>query len=81
MIWTGCLKKLLEVIGEQSCLALDISLSDGDDLLIRVANVVVIVTLVAVGGDHESLGLLLRPPLVALGAPFCALVGCLGWRP
>jgi hypothetical protein len=81
LIGIGCLQKLLEVIAGQSCLALDLALDGGNELLIGVANVLVIVTLIAAGGDHESLGSPLRPPLVAYGTPFCALVGCLGWCP
>jgi hypothetical protein len=81
VIGIGCLKKLLEVISRLSRLALEITLSSGDELLIRVTNILVIVTLVTSGSDHDSLGLLLRPPLVAFGAPLHALVGCLGRCP
>jgi hypothetical protein len=74
MIGTGCLRKLLEVIGEQPCLALDLALGGGDELLIRVANILVIVTLITAGGDRDLLGSPLWPPIVASGPPFCALI-------
>jgi hypothetical protein len=79
MIGAGCLQKLLKVIGGQSCLSLDLALGGGNELLVGVTNIFVLVTLVASGGDHDSLGSPQWPPLVASGAPFYALVGCLGW--
>jgi hypothetical protein len=69
------------VIGGPPCLALDLALNGGDELLIGVANVLIVVTLVVVGGDRDSLGSSLRPSLVTSSTPFCALVGCLGWCP
>jgi hypothetical protein len=47
MIGAGCLKKLLEVIGGLSRLALEVALSNGDELLVGVIGVLVIVDLIA----------------------------------
>jgi hypothetical protein len=58
-----------------------IMLSNGDELLIGVANILVIVTIVIAGSDHDSLGPPFRPPFVAFGIPLHALVGCLGGHP
>jgi hypothetical protein len=78
MIGTCCLEKILKVIDGQPCLALDLVLSGGNELLIGVTNVLVIVTLITAIGDRDSLGSPLRVPLVAYGTHFCALVCCLG---
>jgi hypothetical protein len=61
-----------------SCLALEITLSSGEELLIRVTNILVIVTLVTASSDRDSLGPPLWPPLVAFGTPLHTLVSCLG---
>jgi hypothetical protein len=45
MIGAGCLKKLLEVIGGLSRLALEVALSNGVELLVGVIGVLVIVDL------------------------------------
>jgi hypothetical protein len=66
------------VISGLSRLALEIALSSDNKLLIGVTNILVIVTLVVAGSDHDSLGLPLWPPFVAFGAPLHSLVGCLG---
>jgi hypothetical protein len=78
MIGTWCLEKLLEVIDGQPCLALDLVLIGGNELLIGVTNVLVIVTLIIATSDRDSLGSPLWVPLVASGTPFYALVCCLG---
>jgi hypothetical protein len=80
VIGTGCLEKLLKVVSGVSRLLLEIALSSGDELLIRVANITVVVTHVAAVDDHDSLGPPLQPPFVAFGTPLQALVSCLGWR-
>jgi hypothetical protein len=74
MIWAGCFEKLLEVIRRLSCLVFKVTLGGGNELLVRVTSVHIVVTFVATGGDHDSLGPSHWPPL-------CTLVGCLGWRP
>jgi hypothetical protein len=49
-----------------------------DELLIRVADVLIVITFITVGGVRDSLGLPLWPPLVASGGPLCNLVSCFG---
>jgi hypothetical protein len=56
VIGTGCLEKLLKVVSGLLRLALEIMLSSSDELLIRVANILVVVTLIVAGGDRDSLG-------------------------
>jgi hypothetical protein len=80
MIGIGCLEKLLEVINRLSCRALEIVHGSGDELLIGVTNIFVVVTLITAGSDRNSLGSLLQAPLIAFGASLCTLVGCLGRR-
>jgi hypothetical protein len=81
MIGTGCLGKLLKVISWLPHLVLEVTLSSGDELLIRVIGLLVIVTLVAACSDHDLLEPPFWPPLIAFGAPLCALAGCLEWCP
>jgi hypothetical protein len=81
MIWAGCFEKLFDVIGKLLRLVLRITLGDGDELLVGVASVLVIIALITSGGDRDSLWSSLRPPLIASSTPPCTLVGCLGWRP
>jgi hypothetical protein len=64
MIGIGCLEKLLKVISILPRLALEVTL-------------LVIMPLITAGGDRDSLGPPLRPPLVAFGAPVCAITVCL----
>jgi hypothetical protein len=73
VIGTGCLEKLLKVISGLSCQELEITLSSGNELLIGVTNILVIVTLVIAGSDHDSLGPPLWPPFIAFGAPLHTL--------
>jgi hypothetical protein len=80
MIGVGCFEKLLQVIGGLLCLALKIRLGS-DELLIGVTSVLVVITFIADGGNHDPLGPPLWPPLVASGVPLCTLVCCLGLRP
>jgi hypothetical protein len=79
VIGTGCLKKLVEVVSRLPCPALEIALSSGDELLIGVTNILIIVTLVTDGSVRDSLGPPLQPPFVACGTPLHTLVSCLGW--
>jgi hypothetical protein len=74
MIGVGCLEKLLDLIRRLPCLALDVTLCSGDELLVGVIGLLVIVTLVAASSDHDSWASLLRPPLVAFGAPRHTLI-------
>jgi hypothetical protein len=69
------------VICGLSCLAFDITLGSNDALLVRVASVLIIITFVAAGGDRDSLGPPLRPPLVTSSAPLCTFVSCVGRCP
>jgi hypothetical protein len=81
MIWGGCIKKLLEVICGLPHLAYKIMLGSGDEFLIRVVGILIVITFIVAGGDRDLLGPLLRPPLVASGTPLCTLVGCFGRCP
>jgi hypothetical protein len=45
MVWADCLEKLLEVISRQSRMALEVTLSSGNALLIEVIDLLVIVSL------------------------------------
>jgi hypothetical protein len=69
MIWACCLEKLLKVIYGLPRLAYEIMFDIDDELLIRVADVLIIITFITVGGIHDSLGLPLWPPLVAFWCP------------
>jgi hypothetical protein len=81
LIGTGCLEKLLELVGELPLLALEIMLSGGDELLIGVTNILVVVTLITVGGNRDLLGPLLRPLLSLLALLFAPLSIVLGGAP
>jgi hypothetical protein len=69
------------VIGELPSLTLRIMLGSGDQFLIRVTSIIVVITLVIAGSNHDSLWSLLRPHLVTSSTPPCTLVDCLGWHP
>jgi hypothetical protein len=60
---------------------LEVTLSNGDELLVRVTDLLVIDTLFAVGSDHNSLGSPLQSPLVTFGTFLGALASCLEWCP
>jgi hypothetical protein len=81
MIGAGHLEKLLKVINVLPHLALEVALDDGDELLVGIIGLLVVVVLVTDGSDCDSLGSLLRPPIVAFGALLCALASCLEWHP
>jgi hypothetical protein len=80
MIWAGRFKKLLEVIRGQPRLVLKIRFGRGNELLVGVTDVLVIITLIATSGDCDSLGPPLCPPLTAHDAHLCSLVGYYGRR-
>jgi hypothetical protein len=81
MILMGHLEKLLEVISGLPWLVLQVVLRGDDELLIRVTDLLVVVTLITDGSDRDSLGLPLQPPLVAFGTALCVLSGHLERRP
>jgi hypothetical protein len=81
MIGAGCLEKLLEVISGLPCLALEITLSNGDELVARVIGLLVIVALVTTGSDSDSLGSPLRPLLLPLALRFVPLLAALSGAP
>jgi hypothetical protein len=56
MIWLGCFEKLLEVIRRLPRLAFKIMLGSGNELLVGVVNVLIIITFITTGGDCDSLG-------------------------
>jgi hypothetical protein len=80
MVGVGCLKKLLKVIGSLACLALEIPLDSDNKFLIRVIDLLVIVSLVSTGHKCDLLGSPLEPPLAAFNAPLCPIAGCFGWH-
>jgi hypothetical protein len=69
------------VIGWLLCLALEVTLRSGNELLVRIVGLLVIIALIVAGSDYDPLGLPLWPPLVAFSAPLCAFAGCLEWCP
>jgi hypothetical protein len=77
MVWAGCLKKLLEVISRQSHMALEVTLSSGNVLLIGVIDLLVIVSLIAASSNCDPLGVTLCPFLVSFGIPLHTFAGCL----
>jgi hypothetical protein len=74
-------RQALKMISELPHLVLEVTLSNGDELLIEVISLLVVVTLIVASSDRDSLGLLFWPPLATFGAPLCALTSCLEWRP
>jgi hypothetical protein len=72
MVGAGCLEKPLKAIGGLLCLTLEIMLSNGSMLPVRVTGLLVIVILVTASGDHDLSGSLLWPSLVTFGAPLGA---------
>jgi hypothetical protein len=78
VIGIGCLKKLLKVISGLPHLAHEIALSSGDELLIGVTNILIVVTLIAAGRDRDLLGSPLQPLLslfVPLFVPLSVVLG------
>jgi hypothetical protein len=56
MFGLGCFMKPLKVIGGLPCQVLKIVLGGGNELVVRVTCVLVVISLVIAGGDHDSLG-------------------------
>jgi hypothetical protein len=56
MIQARRLEKLLEVIHRQSRLMLKITLDGSHELLVRVIGVLVVIVVIAIGGNRDSLG-------------------------
>jgi hypothetical protein len=81
MVGTGRFVKLLKVIIGRTRLVLEVALSSGNKLLIRVIGLLVIAARIAAGSDCNLLGSSLWPPLVAFGAPLHALADCLKGHP
>jgi hypothetical protein len=81
MVGAGHLEKLLKVIDRLLHLALEVPLINGNEVLIRIIDLLVIVTLIIASCNRGPLGLPLWPPLVAFGAPLCAFVSYLGGAP
>jgi hypothetical protein len=81
VVGTGRLEKLLEVIGRLPRLVFEVTLSGGDELLIKIIRLLVIVSLITAGSNRDPLGSPLGPPLISFGAPLCTLAGCLEWCP
>jgi hypothetical protein len=66
MIGAGRLEKLLEVIYRLSRLVLEVMLDGGNELIVGIVSLLVIVALVAAGSDCDSLGSPLWPPSCCL---------------
>jgi hypothetical protein len=81
MVWAGSFRKHLEVISRLSPLVLEVVFSDGNELLIGIINLLLIVALVTAGSDYDLLGSPLWSPLVAFSTPLCARASCLEWHP
>jgi hypothetical protein len=81
MIGTGCLEKVLEVISGLPRLAHGVILDSGSELLVEVANLLVVVTLVSAGSDHNSLWLTFSPPFMLLVPLFAPLPVALSGTP
>jgi hypothetical protein len=81
MVGAGRFVKLLKVIIGRTRLVLEVALSSGNKLLIRVIGLLVIAARIAAGSDCNLLGSSLWPPLIAFGAPLHALADCLKGAP
>jgi hypothetical protein len=57
MIWAGYFEKHLKVICGLPCLAFEITLGSGNEFLIGVAGILIVITFIATGGDCDLLGL------------------------
>jgi hypothetical protein len=78
MVGASRFEKLLKVIGLMPRLALEVTLSNGNNLLVRVIGHLVVAALIIAGSHCDSLGSPLWPPLVAFGVPHHALTDCHG---
>jgi hypothetical protein len=61
MVGAGHLKKLLKLIDGLPCLALEVTLGGGYELPVGIVGLLVMVALIAVGSDYDSLGSPLWP--------------------
>jgi hypothetical protein len=78
VIGTGSLEKLLKVVSGLPHLELKIMLSNSDELLVRVTDILFVVTLIVTGSESDSLGPLLRTLLSLLVPLFTPLSVVLG---
>jgi hypothetical protein len=81
VVGTGSLEKLLEVISRLPRLAFEVMLGGGDELLVRIVGLLVVVSLITIGSDCDPLGSLVGPPLVAFGVHPCPLEAALSGAP
>jgi hypothetical protein len=81
MIGADHLKKLLKVISGLLCLALEVVLSSGNELLVRVICPFIVVTLIVASSDCDSLGSLLWPLLFPMALLFAPLPAALSGTP
>jgi hypothetical protein len=77
MIEVGHLEKLLEVIGGLPRLAHEVALGGGNENLVEIIGLLVIVALITARCNYNSLGSPLCPPLVAFAPPLRAPAGYL----
>jgi hypothetical protein len=81
MIRAGCLEKLLEVVRGLLHLTFKITLDGSNMLLVGVTSILIVITFITTGGDCDSLGLPLWPPLVISSAPLCNPFSHFSWHP
>jgi hypothetical protein len=67
MIWAGLLEEVFKVIGRLLRLTLEVVLSSSDVFFIKVLSLLIIVTLLAAGGNGDPLGVPLWAPLIGFG--------------
>ncbi len=78
MVGSGRLEKLIEVIGTLPRLALEVTLGGGNELLIGIVSLLVVVTLIIAGSNCDLLRAPLLPLFVALGTFLSTFAGCFG---
>jgi hypothetical protein len=62
MVGAGCFEKLLKVIGGLPCVTIEVALSNGNELLVKVVGLLVVDALTVAGSDCNSFGSPLWPP-------------------